>query len=313
MEKNDIAIVIPAYRASSIHKTLYSLSAQTDRRFTVYVGDDASPEDLATIVSGFEDRLHIVYYRFPDNYGPEKATEHLKRCLGLIGDESFICILSDDNELTPKCIRRFRRTAASHPDYDVYHWNCDTIDVRSEVTEMGRRFRRKMTVGQMFRRVFIAGAPLSVSSFVFRRDALLNALSGEETLAKATLAALFKAAREKGVLTVRCSRVLLRRHPDSLSDNPATAAESAKAVFSFLLWTEGFFAMEEYPASVKERMRLLAAQAVKMYPAYTADAIRDMYLEARVFDGGLRKMRGRSVLKDYLSRRTVELDSKQSS
>ena len=54
MAQNDIAIVIPAYRAADIHKTLQSLAYQTDRNFTVYIGDDCSADDIKGIADDFD-------------------------------------------------------------------------------------------------------------------------------------------------------------------------------------------------------------------------------------------------------------------
>ena len=39
-----LAIVIPYYKIIFFEKTLESLAQQTDKRFRVYIGDDASPD-----------------------------------------------------------------------------------------------------------------------------------------------------------------------------------------------------------------------------------------------------------------------------
>ena len=46
-----IAIVIPAYKCRFLRQTLDSIVVQTCRSFTVYIGDDASPQNLKEIVS----------------------------------------------------------------------------------------------------------------------------------------------------------------------------------------------------------------------------------------------------------------------
>lgn len=45
-----IAIVIPAYKCRFLRQTLDSIVVQTCRSFTVYIGDDASPQNLKEIV-----------------------------------------------------------------------------------------------------------------------------------------------------------------------------------------------------------------------------------------------------------------------
>lgn len=50
-----IAIVIPAYKCRFLRQTLDSIVVQTCRSFTVYIGDDASPQNLKEIVSDYAD------------------------------------------------------------------------------------------------------------------------------------------------------------------------------------------------------------------------------------------------------------------
>lgn len=59
-----IAIVIPAYKCRFLRQTLDSIVVQTCRSFTVYIGDDASPQNLKEIVSDYADKMNIVYRRF---------------------------------------------------------------------------------------------------------------------------------------------------------------------------------------------------------------------------------------------------------
>lgn len=42
-----LAIIIPYYKFTFFEATLQSLANQTDQRFKVYIGDDASLEDYA--------------------------------------------------------------------------------------------------------------------------------------------------------------------------------------------------------------------------------------------------------------------------
>lgn len=59
-----------------MQQTLDSVAAQTDKDFTVYIGDDASPHDLKNIVYLYQDKLDIVYYRFETNLGGQDLPGH---------------------------------------------------------------------------------------------------------------------------------------------------------------------------------------------------------------------------------------------
>lgn len=65
--KNKLAIIIPAYKACFFREVLDSIVRQSNRDFTVYIGDDASPDDLESIVSDYKDKLDIFYFRFEQN------------------------------------------------------------------------------------------------------------------------------------------------------------------------------------------------------------------------------------------------------
>ena len=81
--KNKLAIVIPAYKACFFREVLDSLAKQSRRDFTVYIGDDASPDDLESIVSDYKDQLDIFYFRFEQNWGGRDLVAHWERCIEL--------------------------------------------------------------------------------------------------------------------------------------------------------------------------------------------------------------------------------------
>lgn len=52
MEK--IAIIVPAYKRRFLQATLNSIAQQSCKNFILYIGDDASPENLEPIVRSYE-------------------------------------------------------------------------------------------------------------------------------------------------------------------------------------------------------------------------------------------------------------------
>ena len=60
-----MAIVIPAYKGRFLKETLDSIAVQAHKdEFVLYIGDDASPQNLKEIVSDYADKMNIVYRRF---------------------------------------------------------------------------------------------------------------------------------------------------------------------------------------------------------------------------------------------------------
>lgn len=104
---NSLAIVIPYYRKAFFRETIESLVEQTDKRFRVYIGDDASPEEALDIFSSFEPQLNIIYRSFKENFGSKSLVLHWDRCIELIQDEQWIMILGDDDVLDKKLVEVF--------------------------------------------------------------------------------------------------------------------------------------------------------------------------------------------------------------
>jgi hypothetical protein len=94
-----LAIVIPYFKLSFFEATLQSLAIQTDKRFTVYIGDDSSPENPSDLLEKYQGKFDFVYHRFESNLGGISLTQQWERCIELIADEVWIMILGDDDFL----------------------------------------------------------------------------------------------------------------------------------------------------------------------------------------------------------------------
>jgi glycosyltransferase involved in cell wall biosynthesis len=124
-----LAIVLPAYKGAFLRASLQSICEQDDPDFNVYIGDDASPEDLEAIVREFEGRLNLVYHRFPDNLGGRSLVSQWSRCIAMVGREDWIWLFSDDDIMEPGCVRAFyRELAGGEGPADAYRFDTVKID-----------------------------------------------------------------------------------------------------------------------------------------------------------------------------------------
>ncbi len=76
-----LTIVIPYYKLRFLDAALASMAAQTNKKFKVFIGDDASSEDPSKIIQGYRSRLDMDYRRFPDNLGSISLAGHWNRCI----------------------------------------------------------------------------------------------------------------------------------------------------------------------------------------------------------------------------------------
>jgi len=102
-----LAIVIPFYKSVFFEETLMSLVKQTDQRFKVYIGNDASPNDITDLIEKYSNQLEIEYICFENNLGHESLVSHWKRCYTMIKEESWFMILCDDDILSPNYVESF--------------------------------------------------------------------------------------------------------------------------------------------------------------------------------------------------------------
>ncbi len=99
MENNLLAIVIPYYKIKYFQKTLEGLKNQTCKNFSLYIGDDASPDSPLSILYEYENVLPHHYTRFEENWGMKKLVAQWERCIDLSAEEPWIMILGDDDEV----------------------------------------------------------------------------------------------------------------------------------------------------------------------------------------------------------------------
>lgn len=135
-----LAIVIPAYKADFLWEALTSIANQTNKNFTLYIGDDASPYDLQKIVEEFTSFVNIKYHRFDENMGGRDLVGQWNRCLELIEDEEWCWLFSDDDVLDNNCVAEFYTQKNASPNAQLFHFNIQTIDENSMVIYEPEKF-----------------------------------------------------------------------------------------------------------------------------------------------------------------------------
>ena len=116
-----LAIIIPYYKLTFFEETLRSLSNQTDKRFKVYIGDDASPENPSKLLNEFQGNFDFVYHRFEENLGSISLTKHWERCIDLSEKEDWLMILGDDDFLGETVIELWNK------NFDAFYKKAEVI------------------------------------------------------------------------------------------------------------------------------------------------------------------------------------------
>lgn len=126
--KNNLAIVIPAYKSTFLAATLDSIAAQTCKAFTLYIGDDCSPNNLGGIVDRYKDKINLVYKRFDANLGGKDLVAQWERCIDMSHGEEWLWLFSDDDVMEKNCVEEFYKTVKNNPNARLIHFNINRLD-----------------------------------------------------------------------------------------------------------------------------------------------------------------------------------------
>ena len=233
-----LAIVIPAHRITYLEQTLASLAAQTDRRFTVYVGDDASPDDLGALCYAYSEKLQLHYQRFQTNLGRHDLVGQWSRCVRWCV-EPWVWLLGDDDLLEPGCVAAFHAAFQVHPDIELFHFNVRRIDAQGHVLCDEPSFPPILSSREFVRGRCLDRLSSYAPEYVFRR-ATFDTMGGFETFPLAWCtddATWAKLAMSRGIHTISGPRVRWRLSGANLSSpNPATRASKVEAALRYVEW-----------------------------------------------------------------------------
>ena|GEM_PF-919319 len=215
----DIAVVIPFFKLRYFEETLKSLTKQTDKHFTVYIGDDGSPECPAEMISRYEGQLHISYKRFDENLGGTSLVSHWHRCLDMMADEKWVMILGDDDFLNPNCVEELLKAIGiSDGTTSVYRFATEVIDERSGVTRGPFKGPDKESCFEFIERKFLQGSRSSLSEYVFRADILKEKRFRDYPLAWfADVMAVIEVSEGLSIKGINTASVGVRVSPQSIS------------------------------------------------------------------------------------------------
>lgn len=246
-----LAIVIPAYKGNYFAKTLDSIAAQTCQEFTLYIGDDCSPNDIEEIVSPYRNRINLVYERFDTNLGGYDLVAQWERCIDMTQGEEWIWLFSDDDVMEANCVEAFYKEIKDHPQAGLLHFDVSCISATDELVEDFPSFPPCLSVKNFIDKRLLGNIRSFVVEFVVKRDVYNRAGRFEKyDLAWGSdYVSCIKFATFSGVIhTCRNAKVKWRSSGENISTDldKVTLVRKLKAFIRFTFWVYQYSRRHHY-------------------------------------------------------------------
>jgi glycosyltransferase involved in cell wall biosynthesis len=136
LKNNNIkfSVTVPSYKREFFQECIESILAQTYANFELIIVDDASPEDLVSVVKSFNDK-RIRYYRNEKNCGAINVVDNWNICLSYATGDYVIC-MGDDDKLLPNCLEEYHNMIERFPNVAVYQAWTEIIDENGKLYDM---------------------------------------------------------------------------------------------------------------------------------------------------------------------------------
>jgi len=166
-----LAVVIPAFKPDFLAQTLACLAKQTDQRFNLYIGDDASPADIQAIAWSALGTRPFAFKRFEKNLGGTSLPRHWDRCVAL-SNEPWVWLFSDDDLMDDNCVAAFYKfLETSGDEADVLRFDAWTVNEASRIVGL-HSLHPDQETGLEFAYGYLMGCRhLFMQQHVFRRRA----------------------------------------------------------------------------------------------------------------------------------------------
>lgn len=164
------SFVLPAYKAAYFREAIDSILSQTYQDFELIIVNDASPEDLDSIVRSYDDS-RMQYYVNRVNIGGQNLVAQWNHCLQYATGE-YIILASDDDIYFPHYLEKMDALVQKYPNINVFRPRVQVIDGRGNLTRVYGCVNEKITSMEYW--YYWTSVGSSIGHVVFNKKALLE-------------------------------------------------------------------------------------------------------------------------------------------
>ena len=164
------SFVLPAYKAAFLRESIDSILNQTYKDFELIIVNDASPEDLTSIVNSYQDE-RIQYYVNEKNVGGTDLVAQWNHCITYAQGE-YLILASDDDVYHPDYLEKMDVLVDKYPNVNVFRPRVQYINSLGDVLKIDEKFEELVShTACMYlvqQKKLISGVPF----YVFKHQAL---------------------------------------------------------------------------------------------------------------------------------------------
>jgi glycosyltransferase involved in cell wall biosynthesis len=259
-----LAIVIPYFKLTFFEETLRSLANQSDQRFKVYIGDDASIENPSDLLEKYKAKFEYDYHRFEENLGGISLTQQWDRCIALSADEDWIMILGDDDLLMENVVETFYENLfeINKEESNLVRFASKLIDGTGEICSDVFLHPKLETAKTSYWRKLKRKTRSSLSEYIFKRNTYLQFKFRQYPLAwNSDDMAWLMFSNFKDIYTINSTVVLVRQSQLSISGKKDNFREKNTSQLMFL---KDLMNLSVVNLTKKERIELLYETEVSL-------------------------------------------------
>lgn len=166
------SFVLPAYKARFFREALDSILAQTYKDFELIIVNDASPENLDSIVKGYNDP-RIRYYVNEKNIGGKDLVAQWNHCLEYAMGE-YVILASDDDVYSPLYLEKMDELVCRYPDVNVHRCGVQIINDYGEINKVFLSLDGKINEVNFIYYWMKGDIGSGIPYYVFRKETLVK-------------------------------------------------------------------------------------------------------------------------------------------
>lgn len=164
------SFVLPAYKATYFREAIDSILAQTYTDFELIIVNDASPEDLDSIVKSYDDS-RIKYFINEDNIGGKDLVAQWNHSI-LYARGEYLILASDDDVYFPQYLERMDVLVEKYPDVKVFRPRVQVIDEQGRLKHVYGCISEKVSLFEYCNYWISTGG--AIGHIVFDRESLIE-------------------------------------------------------------------------------------------------------------------------------------------